>query len=172
MGRAGSNRPCVFAEMMETLTHMETLLGLGPISSVLKVVVNDIEIPIATPGQDMTTTGWYSIVSTGSRQGAFNMDFVDSSGNPLGDPHGSIASLSIVVPNRISTGHLHPLFRFDAGNPGGHVRQLTEARKALSFPIIRLGSFSISYGVAGGIWQISIFQHLPASASFCATLIR
>jgi hypothetical protein len=100
--------PVVFSRNDGNLTHMETLLGLGPIASVLKVVVNDIEIPLATPGQDMTTTGWYAIVSSGSRQGAFNLDFVDSSGNPLGDPHGSIASLSVVVPNRISTGQSSP----------------------------------------------------------------
>jgi hypothetical protein len=100
--------PVVFARNDGNLTHMETLLGLGPISSVLKVVVNDIEIPLPTQGQDVTATGWYSIVSTGTRQGAFNLDWVDSSGNPLGDPHGSIASLSIVVPNRISTGQSTP----------------------------------------------------------------
>ena len=100
--------PVVFARNDGNLTHMETLLGLGPISSVLKVVVNDIEIPLPTPGQDVTATGWYSVVSTGTRQGAFNMDWVDSSGKPLGDPHGSIASLAIIVPNRISTGQSTP----------------------------------------------------------------
>ncbi len=100
--------PVVFARNDGNLTHMETLLGLGPISSVLKVVVNDIEIPLPSPGQDVTATGWYNVVSTGARQGAFNLDWVDSSGNPLGDPHGSIASLSIVVPNRISTGQATP----------------------------------------------------------------
>jgi len=100
--------PVVFSRNDGNLTHMETLIGLGPIDSVLKVVVDDIEIPLPTPGQDMSATGWYSMVSTGSRQGEFNRDFVDSSGNPLGDPHGSIASLSIVVPNRISTGQSSP----------------------------------------------------------------
>jgi len=100
--------PVVFGRNDGNLTHLETLLSLGPITSVLKVVVEDIEIPIATPGQDMTATGWYSIVTLGSRKGAFNMDFTDSSGNPLGDPHGSMASLQIVVPNRISTGQSSP----------------------------------------------------------------
>jgi hypothetical protein len=100
--------PVVFARNDGNLTHMETLLGLSPINGVLKVVVNDIEIPLPVPGQDVTATGWYSVVSTGTRQGAFNMDWVDSFGNPLGDPHGSIASLSIVVPNRISTGQSSP----------------------------------------------------------------
>ncbi len=100
--------PVIFSRNDGNLTHMETLLGLGPITSVLKVVVNDIEIPLVAAGQDMSTTGWYAVVSSGSRQGAFNLDFTDSSGNPLGDPHGSIASLSIVVPNRISTGQSAP----------------------------------------------------------------
>lgn len=100
--------PVIFSRNDGNLTHMETLLGLGPITSVLKVVVNDIEIPLGVAGQDMTTTGWYSVISNGNRQGAFNLDFTDSSGNPLGDPHGSIASLSIIVPNRISTGQSAP----------------------------------------------------------------
>jgi len=95
--------PVVFARNDGNLTHMETLLGLGPIDSVIKVVVEDVEIPLAVNGQDLSTTGWYSVINYGSRQGAFNGDFADSSG-PLGDPHGSIASLSVVVPNRISTG--------------------------------------------------------------------
>ena len=100
--------PVVFARNDGNLTHMETLLGLGPIDSVIKVVVEDVEIPFATNGQDMSATGWYSVINSGSREGAFNGDFADSSGNPLGDPHGSIASLSVVVPNRISTGKASP----------------------------------------------------------------
>jgi hypothetical protein len=99
--------PVVFARNDGNLTHMETLLGLGPIDSVIKVVVEDVEIPLAVSGQDMSATGWYSVINSGSRQGAFNGDFADSTG-PLGDPHGSIASLSVVVPNRISTGKASP----------------------------------------------------------------
>jgi hypothetical protein len=100
--------PINFARNDGNLTHMEVLLGLGTIEGVLKVVVNDVEIPIAVAGQDMTVTGWYSIITTGTRQGAFNMDFVDSEGNPLGDPYGSIAVLAIVVPNRIASGRTLP----------------------------------------------------------------
>ncbi len=70
----------------------------------MTVLVNDIEIPIAVTGTDMTATGWYSIVSTGTRNGAFDPDFTDATGNPLGDPYGSMAYMSVVVPNRISTG--------------------------------------------------------------------
>ena len=29
----------------------------------------------------MTTTGWYGVISTGERQGNFNLDFADSAGN-------------------------------------------------------------------------------------------
>src|SRR6478752_5964637 len=53
--------PVIFARNDGNLTHMEVLLGTGPIQSpqsVLKVVVNDIEIPQAVSGQDMTTSGW------------------------------------------------------------------------------------------------------------------
>ncbi len=99
--------PVIFARNDGNLTHMEVLLGTGPIQSpqsVLKVVVNDIEIPQAVSGQDMTTSGWYRVVSTGERQGNFNLDFADSSGNPLGDPHGASVTMSVVVPNRISSG--------------------------------------------------------------------
>jgi hypothetical protein len=71
---------------------------------VLKVVVNDVEIPAYTSGGNAAATGWYSMVSDGSRRGAFNLDFSDSSGNPLGDPQGSMAVLSVVVPNAISPG--------------------------------------------------------------------
>ena len=56
----------------------------------------------------MTASGWYTVVSTGTRQGAFNYDFADASGNPLGDPHGSVAALAVVVPNRISSGRSVP----------------------------------------------------------------
>ena len=56
----------------------------------------------------MTATGWYNVVTAGTRNGAFNPDFTDASGNPLGDPYGSMAMLSVVVPNRISNGQTLP----------------------------------------------------------------
>lgn len=96
--------PVIFERNDGNLTHMEVLIGMGPIQTVLKVVVNDVEIPQAVQGQDMTTTGWYNLVTTGTRTGNFNLDFTDANGSPLGDPYGSIAVLSVVVPNRISSG--------------------------------------------------------------------
>src|SRR5579863_4184405 len=103
-GTAWYQPPIVFARNDGNLTHMEVLLGMGPIQGAVTVLVNDIEIPIAVSGIDMTATGWYSVVSPGTRNGAFNLDFTDASGNPLGDPYGSMAYLSVVVPNRISIG--------------------------------------------------------------------
>ncbi len=100
--------PVIFARNDGNLTHMETLLGMGTIDGILKVVVNNVEIPLGVVGQDMSATGWYAIVTNGGRQGGMNLDFVDASRNPLGDPHGSIASLSVIVPNQISSGRSTP----------------------------------------------------------------
>ena len=100
--------PVVFARNDGNLTRFEILLGAGEITEVVKVVVNDLEIPNGVPGANMTATGWYNVVSLGSRTGAFNIDFTDSAGQPLGDPYGSMALMSLVVPNRISDGRSLP----------------------------------------------------------------
>jgi hypothetical protein len=121
--------PVVFARNDGNLTRFEVLLGAGEIAGVVKVIVNNIEIPVGITGSNMTATGWYSVVSFGARSGGFNPDFSDSAGNPLGDPYGTMAFLSVVVPNRISDGHSLPtikvlvqglkLPRFDSA--GSHV---------------------------------------------------
>jgi hypothetical protein len=100
--------PVIFARNDGNLTHMEVLLGMGPVQGVLKVVVNGIEIPLGVSGQDMTATGWYTVFTTGGQQGNFNADFADSGGKPIGDPYGSMAAALIVVPNRISSGKSLP----------------------------------------------------------------
>lgn len=100
--------PVVLARNDGNLSHFEVLLGAGEITGVVTVVVNDIEIPAGVSGQNMTGTGWYNIISLGTRTGNFNPDFSDSSGNPLGDPYGSMAFLSVVVPNNISNGNSIP----------------------------------------------------------------
>ncbi len=96
--------PLSFARNDGNLTHMEVILASGNIQSVLKVIVNDVEIPQAVDGTDMTSTGWFTSLSDGTRVGAFNITFTDSNGIPLGDPAGNIAMLSVVVPNRICAG--------------------------------------------------------------------
>ncbi len=103
-GTAWYQPPVVFARNDGNLTRFEVLLGAGEIDRVVKVVVNNVEIPQAVDGGNMTGTGWFHLVSAGERSGAFNIDFTDSGGNPIGDPYGSMAFLSVVVPNRINSG--------------------------------------------------------------------
>ncbi len=98
----------VFSRNDGNLTRMEALLGLGEINQVLKVVVNDIEIPAGVAGRNMTGSGWYNPIAAGTRQGGFNPDFTDAAGNPAGDPYGSMACLSVVVPNQIHNGATLP----------------------------------------------------------------
>ncbi len=68
------------------------------------VLVNDIEIPQGVNGMNMTATGWYNLVSAGTRNGQQDGNFTDGNGVPQGDPYGSMAYLSVVVPNRINDG--------------------------------------------------------------------
>jgi hypothetical protein len=107
-GTAWLQPPIVFARNDGNLTRMEVLLAAGEIEGVLKVLVNGVEIPAAQDYRDMSSTGWFQLVSSGNRTGAFNLDFSDAAGQPLGDPYGSMAFLSLVVPNRISDGRSLP----------------------------------------------------------------
>src|ERR1700733_13602920 len=100
--------PIVLARNDGNLTHFEVLLGVGQISSVITVIVNNTQIPVGVNGTNMTATGWYNVISLGARNGNFNPDFSNSSGQPLGDPYGSMAFMSLVVPNWISNGTSFP----------------------------------------------------------------
>ena len=94
----------VFARNDGNLTRMEALLGIGEIEGVLTVLVSGVEIPLGVSGANMTGTGWYNIQTLGTRDGAFDYNFLDGSGNPAGDPYGSMAYLSVVVPNQLNNG--------------------------------------------------------------------
>ena len=107
-GTAWYYPPVVFTRNDGNLTHMEVLLGMGPLQGVQKLLVNQIEIPVGQSGKNMTATGWYNVISLGGRNGAFNPDFADAAGNPAGDPYGSMAYLSVVVPNQINNGQSLP----------------------------------------------------------------
>jgi hypothetical protein len=107
-GTAWYKPPIVFARNDGNLTRMEVLLGMGEIERVIKVLVNDIDIPEAVSATDMTSTGWFNVVTTGTRNGAFNLDFTGATGHPIGDPYGNMAMMSVVVPNRISDGSSLP----------------------------------------------------------------
>ncbi len=107
-GTAWYQPPVVFARNDGNLTHIQVLLASGEIQGVLKVVVNDVEIPEGRAGADMTATGWYNTVTTGARTGAFDPDYVDGAGKALSDPYGSMAVMSVVAPNRVSEGRTLP----------------------------------------------------------------
>jgi hypothetical protein len=107
-GKAWYTPPIVFSKNDGNLTRMEVLLGMGEMDGVDTVLVNGYEIPAGQAGRNMTGTGWYNVVGLGGRFGGFNLDFTDSRGNPLGDPYGSMAMMSVVVPNRISDGRSLP----------------------------------------------------------------
>jgi hypothetical protein len=94
--------PIVFARNDGNLTRMEVLLGVGEMTGVITVLVNNVEIPAGVQGQNMTGTGWYNIPTLGARQGAVDPNFTD------GDPYGSMSYLSVVVPNRLNDGSSLP----------------------------------------------------------------
>ena len=110
-GTAWHSPLIVFSRNDGNLTRIEVLLSMGEIQGVTAVLVNGIEIPLGRAGANMTGTGWFSVINTGNRTGFFNPDFSDSSGNPLGDPYGSMAYLSVVVPNRINNGQSLPTIK-------------------------------------------------------------
>jgi hypothetical protein len=103
-GTAWYNPPVVFARNDGNLTRMEVLLGIGQMQGVITVLVNDVAIPVGVNGTNMTGTGWYNVITPGTRTGAFDMNFTDASGQPAGDPYGSMAYLSVVVPNALNNG--------------------------------------------------------------------
>ncbi|HYO80519.1 MAG TPA: phage tail protein, partial [Bryobacteraceae bacterium] len=103
-GTAWHRPPVVFARSDGNLTRMEVLLGLGEIEAVLKVIANGVELPSGSSAKNATATGWYNVVTHGSRSGAFNLDFLNADGTPAGDPYGSMAVLSVVIPNRLHEG--------------------------------------------------------------------
>jgi hypothetical protein len=97
-----------FARNDGNLTRMEALLSIGQIQGVLTVLVDDVQIPIGVSGHNMTGTGWYNLMTPGARDGAYDMNFTDANGNPAGDPYGSMAYLSVVVPNQLNNGNSLP----------------------------------------------------------------
>ncbi|HWB86038.1 MAG TPA: phage tail protein [Bryobacteraceae bacterium] len=107
-GTAWCTPPVVFARNDGNLTRMEVLLGMGEIQGVLTVLVNGVEIPLGQPGTNMTGTGWYNVPTLGTRDGGFDLNFVDASGQPAGDPYGSMCYLSVVAPTRLSSGNSLP----------------------------------------------------------------
>jgi hypothetical protein len=101
-GTAWYQPPVIFARNDGNLTRMQVLLGMGEIDGPVKVLVNEAEIPEGVGGSNMMATGWYNLVSNGGRDGVVDPEFPD------GEPHGGMAVLSVVVPNRINDGKSLP----------------------------------------------------------------
>ncbi len=171
-GTGWLSAPVVFARNDGNLTRMEVLLNSGKIQGIFTVVVNDVAIPAAIAGQDMSTTGWYSLVNDGSVSGGFDLQFTDASGNPLGDPYGSLCVLSVVVPNRISTGVTLPTVQVlmqgslvDSFNPDGSFLSTGFSNNPawVILDILRRVNWSLD--------EINLVTFANA-ASYCDTLIQ
>lgn len=96
--------------------RLECVVSLGQIDSIVRVIVNGYELPrgAGQGGTGNTTSGWYDILTMGSRTGGFDLEnFTDSAGNPQGDPYGSMAALSIVCPKAIASGPSYPQVRVE-----------------------------------------------------------
>jgi len=116
-GTAWVETPITVGSSEGNLTRLECVISYGEINAVRRVIVNGVEIPQGISGRDMTTTGWWNLVNAGDRIGDFDLNFTDAAGNPVGDPYGSIAYLSVVVPNKLTD-----------GKPTAEIRVLVDGR--------------------------------------------
>lgn len=97
-GTARYPAPVIWAWNDGNFLICEALAGSGPIQSIIRLWANGIELPLGVTGTNMSATGWYDVLTTGSRNGAFDPNFTDSQGQPVSDPHGSMAVVSVHVP--------------------------------------------------------------------------
>ncbi|MBI3209236.1 MAG: hypothetical protein HYZ37_10105 [Candidatus Solibacter usitatus] len=86
-------------------THVEVLIGGGPLQGVEKVIVNGYELSERDSSRDQSATGWYRVVSLGERNGVPCMEFGDA-----GRPYGSVAYLYSYVPNNMQKSGTEPRF--------------------------------------------------------------
>jgi hypothetical protein len=100
--------PVIWAWNDGNLLICEALVGSGPIQGILRLWVNGIELPLGVPGTNMSATGWYDVLTTGDRNGAFDPNFADSLGKPVSDPHGSLAAVNIHVPTNLVSSNSLP----------------------------------------------------------------
>ena len=107
-GTAWYQPPIVFARNDGNLTRMEVLLGMGEIEGVLKVLVNDIEMPAGVIGHQHDRHGLVQHSHAGYAARQLQPGFRGWQRQPAGDPYGSMAYLSVVVPNRINNGQRLP----------------------------------------------------------------
>ncbi len=157
----------VFSRNDGNLTRLEALVGLGEINQALKVVVNNVEIPAGVAGRNMTGSGWWNLMSAGTRDGGFNPDFLDGGGNPQGDPYGSMTVLSVVVPNAIHNGSSLPRVR--ALVEGLKVEKFDSSGTSLGYEFNNNPAWVLLDVLRRSNWQLAELD-LPsfaAAAEFC-----
>lgn len=95
-------------------TRGEAVVALGEVNAILRVVVNDTELPPAT---DITgATNYivrdkllrYNVINRGGRTGAPNLDVP---WNGQGDPYGSMCAILWCVPRRVAESSTRPRMR-------------------------------------------------------------
>src|SRR5579875_1161270 len=171
-GTAWYEPPIVFARNDGNLTRMEVLLGMGPIDSVVAVLVNGINVPQGQSGVNMTATGWFNLITTGTRNGAFDPNFTDAAGNPLGDPYGSMAMMSVVVPNSISDGTSLPQIRVLLN--GLHLEQFDASGNSLGTSFTNNPAWVLLDVLRRSGWLTSEvdLESFAAAAAYCAQPIQ
>jgi hypothetical protein len=153
------------------LSRMEAVLSLGRIFSIKRVVVSDFEIPAGVPGRDMTGSGWYNQITDGEPWGGFDLNFTDRQGNPQGDPYGSVAYLSVVVPNKINDGKSTP--RIQVLLDGRMVETFAEDGSSLGFSFSNNTAWVLLDLLKLARWPLSDVD-LPSfarAAAFCGEMI-
>ena len=103
-GTAWYAPPVVFARNDGNLTRMEVLLGIGQMQGVLTVLVNGVADSAGRDGRQHDGHGLVQHADAGDAGRRLRSEFPDASGQPAGDPYGSMAYLSVVVPNQINNG--------------------------------------------------------------------
>lgn len=99
-----------FSRSDGNLTHYELVVCAGQMHRLHKLLADGMEIPPGQAGTNMAGTGWFNVVSDGNRNGGANPFFSNGSGEPEGDPHGSIVTLAVAIPNKLLSGGSHPKF--------------------------------------------------------------
>ena len=118
-------------------TSFECLVCYGEVGDILRVVVNDVEVPPATtithqPLQVADPIFWWALVNRGDRDGG---PAQAPPYNGQGDPYGSLCVIQVTVPRRLA-------------DPSGVPRVRVLVRGARVRKYKRITSASVSGGVA------------------------
>jgi len=169
--------PLIHSANDGNLTRLLYVVADGEIDGIERLIVNGVEIPAAVEGRDMTSTGWYKILASGSRTGTF-LPKPDNDGvYTESDPHGSMTTLLVVIPNAMHKGSGKPkaelllrglrllkvsvdgetVERLHTDNPAWVMLDLLLRsgwrRAELHLPSFAIAAQHCSYGVQVGLWN-------------------